>query len=48
LHTGLVREALAQQRASHPWEVNFQEWNKKQGEYLLSEETYRLELSRLD
>jgi hypothetical protein len=47
-HVALVREALAQQMASHPWEVDFQEWNKKQGEYLLSEETYRLELSRLD
>jgi len=47
-HVVLVREALAYQRASHPWEVDYQEWRRKQREFLLSEEIYRLELSRLD
>jgi hypothetical protein len=47
-HAVLVREVLAQQRASHPWEVDYQEWRKKQGEFHLSEEIYQLELSRLD
>jgi hypothetical protein len=47
-HASLVREALAHQRAQHPWESDYHEWRDNQGELLLSEETYRLELSRLD
>jgi hypothetical protein len=44
----LVREVLVHQRAPHPWEVDYHEWRKKQGEFLHSEESYQLELSRLD
>jgi hypothetical protein len=47
-HASLVRKVLASQRAPHPWEAEYDEWRKKQDEYLLSEEIYRLELSRLD
>lgn len=51
-HTSLVREQLAAQSAEpkgpHPLETEYQEWRKKQDEYLFSEETYRLELSSLD
>jgi hypothetical protein len=47
-HAVLVREALAQQAASHPWEVEYQEWCKRQGQDLPSEEIYQLELSRLN
>jgi hypothetical protein len=47
-HAVLVREVLAHQRASHPREVDYHKWSKKQGEHLLSEETYQRELSRLD
>ncbi len=47
-HTSLVRKALASQRAPHSWEAEYDEWRKDQDEYLLSEEIYSLELSRLD
>ena len=51
-HAALVREVLASRQApdgtSHPWDAEYDEWRKKQDEYLVSEETYRLELSRLD
>jgi hypothetical protein len=47
-HAALLREALAYQRASHPWEVGYQEWRRKQGESLHSEKIYQRELSRLD
>ncbi len=51
-HGALVREELASRGvsdgASHPWEAEYQEWRKKQNEHLLSEETYSLEMSRLD
>jgi hypothetical protein len=47
-HASLVREVLAHQRASHPWESDYHEWRNNQDELLLSEETYRLELGRLD
>ena len=51
-HAALVREELASRQASdgttHPWDVEYDEGRKKQDEYFLSEETYRLELSRLD
>jgi hypothetical protein len=51
-HAARVREELASRGvsdgASHPWEIEYQEWRKKQNEHLLSEETYQLELSRLD
>ncbi len=47
-HAALVRKVLASQRAQHPWEADYREWREKQDEYLLSEEPYRLELSRLD
>lgn len=50
-HAALVREVLASRQASdgisHPWDAEYDEWRKKQDEYLVSEETYRLELSRL-
>ena len=51
-HAALVRGVLASRQASdgisHPWDAEYDEWRKKQHEYLVSEETYRLELSRLD
>jgi hypothetical protein len=51
-HAALLREELASRGASdgasHPWDAEYQEWRRKQDEYLVSEETYRLELSRLD
>jgi len=51
-HAALVREELASRGvsdgASHPWEAEYQEWRKKQNQHLPSEETYQLELSRLD
>jgi hypothetical protein len=51
-HAALVREELASRKASngapHPWEAEYQEWRKKQKEYLLSEETYQLELNAVD
>jgi hypothetical protein len=46
-HEVLIREELVSGRLSeeapHPWEAEYQEWRKKQHEYLLSEETYSLE-----
>ena len=51
-HVALVREVLASRGvsdgASHPWEAEYQEWRRKLDEYLVSEDTYSLELSRLD
>jgi hypothetical protein len=47
-HAALVRKVLASQSAPHPWDAEYDGWRNKQDEYLLSEETYRLELSRLD
>jgi hypothetical protein len=51
-HADLVREELASRKPSdeapHPWEAGYWEWRRKRDEYLLSEETYRLELNRLD
>jgi hypothetical protein len=47
-HADLVNEVLSSQRESHPWDAEYHEWRKGQDEYLLSEETYWLELSRLD
>jgi hypothetical protein len=47
-HAALVREVLGSQRAPHPWEAEYQEWRRKQDEYLVSEETYGLELNALD
>jgi hypothetical protein len=51
-HAALVRGELASRGASdgasHPWDAEYQEWRRKQDEYLVSEETYWLELSRLD
>jgi hypothetical protein len=32
----------------HPWDAEYREWLKEQGEHVLSEETYWLELSTLD
>ncbi len=50
-HVALIREVLASRRASdgvsHPWDVEYDEWRRKRDEYL-SEETYWLELSRID
>jgi hypothetical protein len=47
-HAVLVKEVLSSHRAPHPWDAEYHEWRKEQDEYLLSEETYWLELSRLD
>ena len=47
-HAALVIEVLTSQRAPHPWDAEYHEWRKKQDEYLVSEETYWLELSSLD
>ena len=47
-HATLVRKVTDSQRAPHPWDAEYDEWRKKQDEYLVSEETYELELSRLD
>ena len=47
-HAALVNEVLSSQRAPHPWDAEYQEWRRKMDEYLLSEEPYQLELSRLD
>lgn len=51
-HAALVREQLASKRSpgevSHPWDAEYHEWRKKQDEYLVSEETYRLELNAID
>ena len=47
-HATLIRRVLVSQSASHPWEAEYDDWRNKQGEYLLSEDTYSLELSRLD
>ncbi len=47
-HATLIRRVLASQSASHPWEAEYDEWRNKQAENLLSEDTYSLELSRLD
>jgi hypothetical protein len=46
-HAALVREVLASHRTSHPWDDGYDEWRKKQDEYIISEETYQLELSSL-
>lgn len=47
-HAALVRGVLASRGAPHPWDAEYHEWRKKQDEYLVSEETYWLELSSLD
>jgi hypothetical protein len=47
-HAALVRKVLGSQEAPHPWDTEYDEWRNKQDEYLVSEETYELELSRLD
>jgi hypothetical protein len=51
-HAALVREKLASRKASdgilHPWDLEYDEWRNKQDEYLVSEETYRLELNAID
>jgi hypothetical protein len=47
-HAAQVREVLASQSAPHPWEAEYHEWRTKQEEHLVSEETYWLELSRID
>ena len=47
-HAALIREVLASQKAPHPWDMEYHEWRKKQDEYLVSEETYGLELSGTD
>ena len=50
-HVALVREELVSQKVSdeapHPWEAEYQEWRRKNA-YLLSEETYQLELNADD
>ena len=50
-HTALVREELASRKvsdgATHPWEAEYQEWRRKNA-YLISEETYQLELNAVD
>jgi hypothetical protein len=47
-HAALGRKVLASQSAQHPWDTEYDRWRNKQVEHLLSEETYKLELSRLD
>jgi len=47
-HVALVNEVLSFQRVPHPWDAEYHEWRRKKDEYLLSEEPYQLELSRLD
>ena len=51
-HLALVREELASRQASdgisHHWDIAYDEWRRNQDDYLLSEETYWLELSRID
>ncbi len=47
-HEALLRRVLTARRAPHPWDVEYREWRKNQDEYLISEETYWLELSGLD
>lgn len=51
-HGDLVREEIASRQASdrisRPWDVEYDEWRRKRDEYLLSEEIYWLELSRID
>jgi hypothetical protein len=51
-HAALVREQLDSKRSreevSHPWDAEYHEWREKQDEYLVSEETYRLELNAID
>jgi hypothetical protein len=51
-HAALVREELAfwglSEGASHPWEAEYQEWRRKQDEYLVSEKHYQLELNDID
>jgi hypothetical protein len=47
-HAALVRDVLASRSAPHPWDAEYHEWRKKQDEYLVSEETYWVELSSLD
>jgi hypothetical protein len=47
-HAALVRKVLASQSAPHPWDAEYDRWRNKQVEHLLPEETYGLELSRLD
>jgi hypothetical protein len=50
-HAALVRKGLASRRVPdggpHPWEAEYQGWRGK-NEYLLSEETYWLELSNIE
>ena len=47
-HAALVRKVLASQKVPHSWDSEYDEWRKKHDEYLLSEDTYSLELSRLE
>ena len=51
-HAALVRKVLdcrgTSDEAPRPWGAGYHEWRKKQDEYLLSEKTYELELSRID
>jgi hypothetical protein len=47
-HATLIWKMLATQSASHPWEAEYDRWRNKQAENLLSQDTYSLELSRLD
>jgi hypothetical protein len=47
-HATLIWKMLATQSASHPWEAEYDRWRNKQAENLLSQDTYSLELTRLD
>jgi hypothetical protein len=47
-HAVLIRGLLSASRAPHPWDAEYREWREQQDEYLLSEEIYWLEQSRLD
>jgi hypothetical protein len=47
-HAALINEVLSSQREPHLWDAEDHKWRRKEDEYLVSEETYWLELSRLD
>jgi hypothetical protein len=47
-HAALVRKVLASQKVPHSRDSEYDEWRKKHDEYLFSEDTYSLELSRLE
>lgn len=48
-HAFLVKQSVkTSEETSHPLEAEYREWRDRQGEYVISEETYWLELRDLD